>query len=75
MLLVTDAKLVYNCNKMPENKIINVRVRDVRFPTSLEQHGSDAMVRFFMGFSSLVFISVILCTNNNECITVGNGCD
>ncbi|XP_077057748.1 mitochondrial enolase superfamily member 1 [Siphateles boraxobius] len=28
---------------MPESKIINVKVRDVRFPTSLEQHGSDAM--------------------------------
>uniref|UniRef100_A0A7N9AVN6 Mitochondrial enolase superfamily member 1 n=1 Tax=Mastacembelus armatus TaxID=205130 RepID=A0A7N9AVN6_9TELE len=25
------------------HKIINVTVRDVRFPTSLEQHGSDAM--------------------------------
>ncbi|KAK9972642.1 hypothetical protein ABG768_025933 [Culter alburnus] len=28
---------------MPGDKIINVSVRDVRFPTSLEQHGSDAM--------------------------------
>ncbi|CAM4532045.1 unnamed protein product [Leuciscus chuanchicus] len=28
---------------MSGSKIINVRVRDVRFPTSLEQHGSDAM--------------------------------
>ncbi|KAK7175736.1 hypothetical protein R3I93_000107 [Phoxinus phoxinus] len=28
---------------MPGIKIINVKVRDVRFPTSLEQHGSDAM--------------------------------
>ncbi|XP_067257628.1 mitochondrial enolase superfamily member 1 [Chanodichthys erythropterus] len=28
---------------MPGGKIINVSVRDVRFPTSLEQHGSDAM--------------------------------
>lgn len=28
---------------MLESKIINVTVRDVRFPTSLEQHGSDAM--------------------------------
>lgn len=27
------------------HKIINLTVRDVRFPTSLEQHGSDAMVR------------------------------
>lgn len=29
--------------KMLASKIINVSVRDVRFPTSLEQHGSDAM--------------------------------
>lgn len=29
--------------KMLTSKIINVSVRDVRFPTSLEQHGSDAM--------------------------------
>ncbi|XP_073691805.1 mitochondrial enolase superfamily member 1 isoform X1 [Garra rufa] len=28
---------------MLESKIINLTVRDVRFPTSLEQHGSDAM--------------------------------
>uniref|UniRef100_A0A9J8AXJ2 Mitochondrial enolase superfamily member 1 n=1 Tax=Cyprinus carpio carpio TaxID=630221 RepID=A0A9J8AXJ2_CYPCA len=28
---------------MQENKIIKLTVRDVRFPTSLEQHGSDAM--------------------------------
>lgn len=28
-------------------KIINLTVTDVRFPTSLEQHGSDAMVRSF----------------------------
>ncbi|KAA0723853.1 Mitochondrial enolase superfamily member 1 L-fuconate dehydratase [Triplophysa tibetana] len=28
---------------MLRNKIINLTVRDVRFPTSLEQHGSDAM--------------------------------
>ncbi|KAG1941432.1 mitochondrial enolase superfamily member 1 [Pimephales promelas] len=28
---------------MSGSKIINVSVRDVRFPTSLEQHGSDAM--------------------------------
>ncbi|XP_048042293.1 mitochondrial enolase superfamily member 1 [Megalobrama amblycephala] len=28
---------------MPGDKIIKVSVRDVRFPTSLEQHGSDAM--------------------------------
>uniref|UniRef100_A0A3Q4HFJ2 Enolase superfamily member 1 n=1 Tax=Neolamprologus brichardi TaxID=32507 RepID=A0A3Q4HFJ2_NEOBR len=27
------------------HKIVNLRVKDVRFPTSLEQHGSDAMVR------------------------------
>lgn len=27
------------------HKIIDLTVRDVRFPTSLEQHGSDAMVR------------------------------
>lgn len=32
---------------MLRNKIINLTVRDVRFPTSLEQHGSDAMVRTF----------------------------
>jgi len=31
---------------MSGSKIINVSVRDVRFPTSLEQHGSDAMVCF-----------------------------
>lgn len=31
-------------NKML-HKIINLTVRDVRFPTSLNQHGSDAMVR------------------------------
>lgn len=27
------------------HKIVNLTVMDVRFPTSLEQHGSDAMVR------------------------------
>ncbi|XP_060919994.1 mitochondrial enolase superfamily member 1 [Labrus mixtus] len=31
-----------NCAKM-QHGIVNVTVRDVRFPTSLEQHGSDAM--------------------------------
>lgn len=48
---------------MPGSKIINVRVRDVRFPTSLEQHGSDAMVRFLWD-SLLWCLSVILFTNN-----------
>lgn len=27
------------------HKIVKLTVMDVRFPTSLEQHGSDAMVR------------------------------
>lgn len=27
------------------HKIVKLSVMDVRFPTSLEQHGSDAMVR------------------------------
>lgn len=35
---------------MKEMKILDVRVDDIRFPTSLEAHGSDAMVNilFFL---------------------------
>ncbi len=45
---------------MLESKIINLTVRDVRFPTSLEQHGSDAMVRSILTVHFyIVFISVI----------------
>ena len=33
-------------NNMPQ-KIVKLTVKDVRFPTSLEHHGSDAMVSYY----------------------------
>jgi hypothetical protein len=33
-------------NNMPQ-KIVKLTVKDVRFPTSLGQHGSDAMVSYY----------------------------
>ncbi|XP_038585907.1 mitochondrial enolase superfamily member 1 isoform X1 [Micropterus salmoides] len=40
-----DQLVQFTCNVSAKmlHKIINLTVRDVRFPTSLEQHGSDAM--------------------------------
>ena len=33
---------------MAPTKITGMVVKDIRFPTSLEKHGSDAMVRMFL---------------------------
>lgn len=54
------------CAEM-SHKIVNLRVRDVRFPTSLEQHGSDAMVRSLCSsFSTRVHVRIHRHSHKNE---------
>lgn len=54
------------CAEM-SHKIVNLRVRDVRFPTSLEQHGSDAMVRnLCSSFSTRVHVRIHRHSHKNE---------
>ena len=41
---------------MAPTKITGMVVKDIRFPTSLEKHGSDAMVRFIGCFFLMLLI-------------------